>query len=165
MSPLGVAHWKSKQASKIKCPPPWPQAKKIHLLRKWFFFGLRPGGWANYFSKHIWIYVLKLEYYSSSSYIINRDVKTKNPEQFDKVDKYIDKILVKNKYHPIFSNWSPAFISSLFPFLSPALKDPFWSGLGDGGVLRATAAAATVPICERLTMWTMLGRYSSPPPT
>ena len=45
MSPLGVAHWKSKLVLKISCPPPRPEAKKSHLLRKWFFFGLRP---ANY---------------------------------------------------------------------------------------------------------------------
>ena len=49
MSPLGVAHWKSKLVLKISCPPPRPEAKKSHLLRKWFFFGLRPGGWAWYF--------------------------------------------------------------------------------------------------------------------
>ena len=44
MSPLGVAHWKSKLVPKIKCPPPWLKAKKIHLLRKWFFLASGQGG-------------------------------------------------------------------------------------------------------------------------
>ena len=44
MSPLGVAHWKSKQVPKIKCPPPRLEAKKIHLLRKWFFLASGQGG-------------------------------------------------------------------------------------------------------------------------
>ena len=37
MSPLGVAHWKSKQTSKIKCPPPWPKAKENSFAPQMIF--------------------------------------------------------------------------------------------------------------------------------
>ena len=50
MSPLRVAHWKLKLVLKISCPPPWPEAKKSHLLRKWFFLASGQGGGHDIFS-------------------------------------------------------------------------------------------------------------------